>query len=80
MVDQRIYTIKDRVKQENAGAHAEKLKTKAVGALSGLLLRPREEDIEVTYIEKRYNSTRKLNRRGGRYTRKRTCLRCRVIQ
>jgi hypothetical protein len=53
-VDQRIYAIKDRVKQENAGAHAEKLKTKAFGVLSRLIMRPREEDIEVTYIEKRY--------------------------
>ena len=54
MVDQRIYVIKDRVKQENARAHAEKLKAKAFGTLSRLLLRPKEEDIEVTYIEKRY--------------------------
>ncbi|MEA3254533.1 MAG: hypothetical protein U9Q22_01720 [Candidatus Altiarchaeota archaeon] len=55
-VDQRIYAIKDRVKQENAGAHAEKLKTKAFRVLSRLLLRPREEDIEVTYIERRYEN------------------------
>jgi hypothetical protein len=54
VLDSRIYALDDKVTSEKAGAKAEELKGKAFGLVSALISRPKSEDIEVKYIEKRY--------------------------
>jgi len=54
VVDQRIYALEDRLTPERAKAKADELKTKAFGMISGLLFGAKKEDIDVTYVELRY--------------------------
>jgi hypothetical protein len=54
VVDQRIYALDDRLTPEGAKAKAEDSKTKAFGLVSGFLMGARKGDIELTYVERRY--------------------------
>lgn len=54
VVDQRIYALEDALGSEKAHSKAEELKSKAFGAINQLFLLGKKEDVEVTYIERRY--------------------------
>ena len=52
--DKRIYALDDGLTPERAKEKAEELKTKAFGMLSGLIMGAKREDIDVTYVERRW--------------------------
>ena len=52
--DKRIYQIKDRIGPDNAKGKAEELKTKAFGLVSNLIFGAKAQDIELKYLERRY--------------------------
>jgi hypothetical protein len=54
VIDQSIFALVDRLTEEGAKVKADELKTKAFGTITGFLMGAKREDIEVTYIEKRY--------------------------
>jgi len=52
--DQRIFALDDRLGVEHSKRKADDLKVKAFGLVSNLLLGAKKEDIDVTYVERRY--------------------------
>ncbi len=52
--DRRIYALDDALTPEGAQDKAQELKTKAFGMLSGLIMGAKREDIDVTYVERRW--------------------------
>jgi hypothetical protein len=54
VIDQRIFALEDRLSAEEARKKGEELSTKAFGTLAGLLMGAKREDIDVTYVERRY--------------------------
>jgi len=52
--DRKIYALDDRLSPDAAKEKGEELKTKAFGMLSGLLMGAKKEDIDVTYVERRW--------------------------
>ena len=54
VVDQRIFVLEDRLSVEETKKKAEDLKVKAFGTITGLLMGAKKEDIDLTYVERRY--------------------------
>lgn len=54
VLDQRIYALEEKLSPEDSRAKADELKTKAFGLVSNILFGAKKEDIEVRYVEHRY--------------------------
>jgi len=54
VLDQRIYALEEKIRPEDSCVKADELKTKAFGFVSNILFSAKKEDIEVLYVEHRY--------------------------
>jgi len=54
VVDQRIFALEDKLSAEDSRKRGEELGPKAFGTLTGFLMGVKKGDIDVTYVEKRY--------------------------